>query len=129
MTVLEVSHDGFVGSFATHVLASTPTNTPTPVVGTRTYLGDYIKLQSVGEDFYGVFSAGNEPVKANFPSGVVYQRNVDWATQTLLRNDGVTPVRLYRSLLLQAEVRNSEGHHRHRRSRCVRRMLRRFTQG
>jgi hypothetical protein len=92
MTILEVSHDGFVGSFATHVLATTPTNTPTPVVVMRTYLGDYIKLESVGEDFYGVFCAGNEPVKGNFPSGVVYQRNVDWATQTLLGNDGVTPV-------------------------------------
>ena len=36
--------------------------------------------------------AGNEPVQANFPSGVAYQRNVNWATQTLLGNDGVTPV-------------------------------------
>jgi Abnormal spindle-like microcephaly-assoc'd, ASPM-SPD-2-Hydin len=90
MTVLEVSHDGFVASFATHVLAITPTNTPTPAF--RPYLGDYIKLLSVGEDFYGTFCAGNEPVKANFPSGVTYQRNVNWATQTLLGNDGVTPV-------------------------------------
>jgi len=32
------------------------------------------------------------PVKANFPCGVTYQRNVNWATQTLLGNDGVTPV-------------------------------------
>ena len=89
MTVLEVSHDGFTASFATHVLAITPTNTPTPVLVMATYLGDYIKLLSVGEDFYGIFSAGNEPVKANFPSGVTYQRNVNWATQTLLGNDGV----------------------------------------
>jgi hypothetical protein len=92
MTALEVSHDGFAASYTTHVLASTPTNTPTPTPVMRTYLGDYIKLLSVGEDFYGIFSAGNEPVKANFPSGVTYQRNVNWATQTLLGNDGVTPV-------------------------------------
>jgi hypothetical protein len=92
MTVLEVSHDGFTSSFATHVLAMTPTNTPTPTPVMATYLGDYIKLLSVGEDFYGVFCAGNEPVKANFPSGVTYQRNVNWATQTLLGNDDVTPV-------------------------------------
>lgn len=92
MTVLEVSDDGFAASFATHVLASTPTNTPTPAGVMATYLGDYIKLLSVGEDFYGIFCAGNEPVKANFPSGVTYQRNVDWATQTLVSNDGVTPV-------------------------------------
>ncbi len=92
MTVLEVSHDGFFASFATHVLAITPTGTPTPAFVMATYLGDYIKLLSVGEDFYGVFCAGNEPVKANFPSGVTYQRNVNWTTQTLLANDGVTPV-------------------------------------
>ena len=92
MTVLEVSHDGFVSSFSTHVLAITPTNTPTPASVMATYLGDYIKLLAVAEDFYGIFCAGNAPVKANFPSGVTYQRNVNWATQTLLGNDGVTPV-------------------------------------
>jgi hypothetical protein len=92
MTVLEVSHDGLFASFATHVLAITPTDTPTPVGVMATYLGDYIKLSSVGEDFYGVFCAGNEPVKANFPSGVAYLRNANWATRTLLGNDGVTPV-------------------------------------
>jgi Abnormal spindle-like microcephaly-assoc'd, ASPM-SPD-2-Hydin len=92
MTVLEVSDNGFVSGFVTHVLASTPTGTPTPTGVMATYLGDYIKLQAWGEDFYGIFCAGNEPVAANFPSGVTYQRNVNWATQTLLGNDGVTPV-------------------------------------
>lgn len=92
MTVLEVSHDGFVFSFSSHILASTPTNAPTPTSVMATYLGDYIKLQAVGKDFYGVFCASNAPVKANFPSGVTYQRNVNWATETLLGNDGVTPV-------------------------------------
>jgi hypothetical protein len=92
MTVLEVSHDGFASSFSTHVLATTPTNTPTPASAMRTYLGDYIKLLAVAEGFYGIFCAGNAPVKANFPSGVAYQRNVNWATETLLGNDGVTPV-------------------------------------
>jgi hypothetical protein len=91
-TILEVSDDGFVSSFLSHVLAITPTNTPIPASDMRTYLGDYIKLQAFAEEFYGVFCAGNAPVKANFPSGVVYQRNVNWATQTLLGNDGVTPV-------------------------------------
>jgi hypothetical protein len=57
-----------------------------------TYLGDYITLLAVGKDFYGTFCASNAPVMGNFPSGVVYQRNVDWSTQTLLGNDGVTPV-------------------------------------
>lgn len=90
-TVLEVSHNGFLSSFVTHVLASTPTNAPAPQ-WFLTYLGDYIKLLAVGMDFYGTFCASNAPVLAHFPSGVVYQRNVDWATQTLLGNDGVTPV-------------------------------------
>jgi hypothetical protein len=90
--VLEVSDDGFVSSFSSHVLISTPTNSPTPASVMATYLGDYIKLEAVGVDFYGIFSASNAPSKANFPSGVTYQRNVNWATQTLLANDGVTPV-------------------------------------
>ena len=92
MTMLEVSDNGFASGFATHVLAITPTNTPTPAGVMATYLGDYIKLLAVAENFYGIFCAGNEPVKANFPSGITYQRNVDWATQRLLGNDGVTPV-------------------------------------
>ena len=29
---------------------------------------------------------------ANFPNGVTYQRNANFATQTLLNNDGITPV-------------------------------------
>jgi hypothetical protein len=91
MTILEVSDDGFISSFATHVLANTPSNNPAPELF-RTYLGDYIKLLAHGRDFYGVFSASNIPVKANFPSGVIYQRNVNWTTNTLLANDGVTPV-------------------------------------
>ncbi|HEX3146094.1 MAG TPA: hypothetical protein VHQ64_19120 [Pyrinomonadaceae bacterium] len=56
------------------------------------YLGDYEHLQAVGKDFYGVFSANNSPKKANFPSGVVYQRNANWETNTLLDVDNITPV-------------------------------------
>jgi hypothetical protein len=92
MTVLEVSDNGFVSGFATHLLAITPTNMPAPANVMATYLGDYIKLLAAGEDFHGIFCAGNEPIRANFPSGVTYQRNVNWAMQTLLGNDGVTPV-------------------------------------
>ena len=91
-TVLEVSHSGFVSGFSSHTLASTPTNAPVPASVMATYLGDYIKLQATGVDFYGIFSASNAPSKANFPSGVTYQRNVNWAAGTLLGNDGVTPV-------------------------------------
>src|SRR6185312_1108644 len=63
ITVLEVSDDGFAASYTAHVLAITPTSTPAPAGVMATYLGDYIKLLAVGEDFYGIFSAGNEPVK------------------------------------------------------------------
>ncbi len=72
------------------MLAAVPSNAP-PQNGLP-YLGDYIYLQAVGEDFYGVFSANNTPDHANFPNGVVYQRNANFATHTLLNVDDVTPV-------------------------------------
>ena len=56
------------------------------------YIGDYIRLLAVGNDFYGVFSGTNMPDRANFPSGVRYQRNADCANRRLLGNDSVTPV-------------------------------------
>jgi hypothetical protein len=49
---------------------------------------------SAGNDFYGIFSTNNTPKKSNFPNGVVYQRNANWSTNTLLRVDNVTPVRV-----------------------------------
>ncbi len=63
-----------------------------PVKDFDPYLGDYEHLQAVGKDFYGVFSANNTPKQANFPSGIVYQRNANWDTNTLLDVDNVTPV-------------------------------------
>jgi hypothetical protein len=56
------------------------------------YIGDYIRLVTVGSEFYGVFSGSNLPDMANFPHGVTYQRTANFTTHTLLRNDGVTPV-------------------------------------
>jgi len=41
------------------------------------YLGDYDYLLSVGNEFRGVFCANNTPDRANFPSGVTYQRAAD----------------------------------------------------
>jgi hypothetical protein len=72
------------------VLATVPANAP-PARGLP-YLGDYIRVQAVGRDFYGVFCANNTPNLANFPSGVRFQRNHDFALQRLLDIDGVTPV-------------------------------------
>jgi hypothetical protein len=28
-----------------------------------TYIGDYVKLQAIGKDFFGVFSANNTPTR------------------------------------------------------------------
>jgi len=56
------------------------------------YLGDYAHLTSLGKDFYGIFSANNSPKKANFPNGVVYQRNANWTSNKLLDIDNTTPV-------------------------------------
>jgi hypothetical protein len=56
------------------------------------YLGDYVRLLAVGKDFYGVFCGSNLPAAANFPNGITYHRNANWATNTLLAPDNVTPV-------------------------------------
>jgi hypothetical protein len=50
----------------------------------RVTIGDYCNLISFKNDFYGVFSAYNEPDLANFPSGVTYLRNHDFNTKKLL---------------------------------------------
>lgn len=55
-------------------------------------LGDYAEVMAIEKTFYGVFSGWNMPDRANFPSGVVYQRNADFATRTLLQLDNVTAV-------------------------------------
>jgi hypothetical protein len=72
-------------------LADTPASTPAKTFDP--YLGDYVHLVAVGADFYGIFSANNTPDKANFPSGVTYQRNADFTRRRLLALDNVTAVR------------------------------------
>jgi len=90
VTVLELTANGWQTAATRHVLhtalASQPPRQFLP------YLGDYIRLLSVGDDFYGVFSGSNLPDTANFPSGIAYQRNANWTTHTLLRTDNSTPV-------------------------------------
>jgi hypothetical protein len=71
-------------------LAKTPADKP--VAAFLPYLGDYVHLMTVDRTFYGIFSANNAPDKSHFPSGVTYQRNADFASQTLLDLDNVTPV-------------------------------------
>jgi Abnormal spindle-like microcephaly-assoc'd, ASPM-SPD-2-Hydin len=89
-THFEISHDGFAGAWSTHVLSTTPSNAPAQTF--YPYLGDYVRLQTVGSTFYGVFCANNTPDHKNFPSGVVYQRNANFTTHTLLNVDDITPV-------------------------------------
>lgn len=55
-------------------------------------IGDYSNLVSVGNDFYGVFSAYNEPDLSNFPVGVIYLRNHDFNTKRLLNVNNSTVV-------------------------------------
>lgn len=89
VTRVERSGDAFV-TFGTTVLATVPANAPAPTF--LPYLGDYMDMKSPGKDFYGIFSASNRPDNANFPLGVTYLRNANFATQTLLAADGVTAV-------------------------------------
>jgi hypothetical protein len=89
-THVEISKNGFHGQWWTAALATTPSNVPIRTF--KPYLGDYVFLEAIGKDFYGVFSANNTPDHANFPNGVVYQRNANFATKTLLAVDNVTPV-------------------------------------
>ena len=56
------------------------------------YIGDYLHMMAVGKDFYGVFSANNTPDLSNFPQGVTYLRNHDFATKRLFGLNGVTVV-------------------------------------
>jgi hypothetical protein len=54
------------------------------------YLGDYAYMTAVGQEYFGIFSASNEPDMAHFPSGVVYQRNHNFASKTLTNLAGAT---------------------------------------
>jgi hypothetical protein len=90
VTKLELSANGT--NWTALTLARTPADTPPAKFDP--YLGDYAHLMSVGKDFYGIFSTNNTPKKDNFPSGVVYQRNANWTTNTLLDVDNVTPVHI-----------------------------------
>lgn len=90
-THVELREDGFTSLRDDHVLANFPDNACFGACGAGP-LGDYAEITSVGRTFYGVFSAWNIPDRANFPEGVVYQRNVNFTTNTLLATDNVTPV-------------------------------------
>jgi hypothetical protein len=56
------------------------------------WTGDYNFLQAHGRDFYGTFATDNTPDLANFPHGVRYQRNVNFATKQLLDLTGTVVI-------------------------------------
>src|SRR5262245_26770323 len=88
-THLELSTDAFATS-NDMVLATVPASTPAPTF--LPYIGDYMHMMAVGTGFFGVFSANNTPDPANFPQGVTYLRNHDFATKKLLAVNGTTQV-------------------------------------
>jgi hypothetical protein len=88
-TVIERSVGG--ANWATSVRADVPASSPAPQF--QPYIGDYVGLTSVGDNFFGVFSAANTPDTAHFPNGVRYQRNADFSKRRLLDVDGVSAVR------------------------------------
>lgn len=89
VTHLQQSNNAFANT-SDLILANVPANTP--LVQFTPYIGDYVHLMTLGNTFYGIFSANNTPIAANFPNGVTYRRNVNWATNTLLNTNNVTPV-------------------------------------
>jgi hypothetical protein len=88
-THFETTSNAFAASVDL-VLATVPSNAPP--VAFLPYNGDYIHLMCHGSTFYGVFSANNTPDTANFPQGVTYLRNHDFATHRLLAVNGTTTV-------------------------------------
>ena len=90
VTQLETTANAFATAAAVMVLHTAPSTTPARQF--FPYLGDYVRVVAVARDFYGVFSGNNTPDAANFPSSVVYQRNADWVTRTLLDVDNTTVV-------------------------------------
>jgi hypothetical protein len=89
-THLELSDDGFATAPTDLLLADVP-DANGSYTGANP-IGDYANLIAVGKNFYGTFCGNNTPANANFPNGVTYQRNANFGTNTLLANDGVTPV-------------------------------------
>jgi hypothetical protein len=88
VTHLRRSPDGI--NWSDLILANVPATTPVKTFDP--YLGDYDHLVAVGQEFFGIFSANNSPNMANFPNGVTYQRNANFATHTLLNVNNVSPV-------------------------------------
>ena len=105
VTHIELTDNAF-SNVQDFVLADVPANTPAPQF--IPYIGDYVHLMAVGANFHGIFSANNTPNNANFPNGVIYQRNANFATNTLsgLNGNPIHPsIDPFYFLVKQAPVR------------------------
>jgi hypothetical protein len=91
-TNFERGEDGFATKPTVITLSNFPVSELEPPW--QPFLGDYLHLMTVDKDFYGIFSASNKPDKTRFPSGVVFQRNADFAAKKLLTEDGSAQVRI-----------------------------------
>jgi hypothetical protein len=90
VTQLELTDDAWATPAENLVLHRAPSAVPARTF--LPFLGDYVRLLAVDRDFYGVFCGNNAPDLADFPNGVSYQRNADFAARTLLDLDNLTPV-------------------------------------
>jgi uncharacterized repeat protein (TIGR01451 family) len=77
---------------------------PRPRPGDLPYIGRYQDLESLGNKFYGTFSAGNRPVPSHFPSHVHYQRCVEVDGNVISDFDLTAPGRLAKCSPDQFEV-------------------------
>ncbi|HXU31869.1 MAG TPA: hypothetical protein VN851_14955 [Thermoanaerobaculia bacterium] len=89
-TKVEISDDDFASSPPESIFLSDADNNSVAIGGN--FLGDYVHLMAVGKDFYGVFSAHNNPNPAFFPEvdELVFQRDHN-ATQMLSGGNFVQP--------------------------------------
>jgi hypothetical protein len=82
-TRLALSNNLDSTTFATPGTLLARQNASTPSATFFPYIGDYASLVTAGDSFVGMFSASNYPDKANFMTGVKYQREVDWTAHKL----------------------------------------------
>ena len=88
VTHFRMASKGAPATWSDLVLSDHPANSPPAQFDP--YLGDYAYLTSNNQDFYGIFSASNEPDLTHFPNKVVYQRNHDFNAKTLTNLAGAT---------------------------------------
>jgi hypothetical protein len=91
-TRLVLSNNLDATTFATPGTLLASQSASTPLATFSPYLGDYASLVAAGNSFVGMFSASNFPDKANFMTGVKYQREVDWTTHKLFADAAHTTV-------------------------------------